>query len=134
MDGSIVGMLLSYWWQICAILLTVVFAVIAIQVTVQFDVNVWLEYRRKSKEMQERMDIASACKHMWTLYRDYPYSRCNMCHAFISTSTLLFLQEFSDEKPPIMGEGVGMGEGVNKGDILVKDAFGGRLRRWWHFW
>ena len=82
--------------------LAIVVGIIAVRVTIRFDLNAWLRDRREAKILKSKMKLAKQCDHMWTLYHASPYSRCNLCLAYIATTTLLVFQD--DPRVSIAGE------------------------------
>ena len=65
--------------------LIIIAGIIAVRVTIKFDLNVWLKDRRMAKNLKNRIKQADQCGHMWTLYRTrtlamqfLPGSYCNV--------------------------------------------------------
>ena len=71
-------------------------AAVTVRVGVKFDLNVWLENRRADRDNQALKKIVENCRHIWTLYTDSPYSKCDICGCFISTSILLRVKDNPD--------------------------------------
>ena len=59
-----------------------------IRINLQIDVNRLIEDVRRWRDEKRYRKRVSRCVHLWTLYPDSPYSICNKCQGFISTSTL----------------------------------------------
>ncbi len=88
MESSILETLLVPWWKIVVYFATAVVGVIGIKISLTFDINTWMQDRRKEKKINELKKIASECGHVWTLYPDSRFSQCNLWMSFIATSTL----------------------------------------------
>ena len=93
MEPGILNELLSPWWRtvvsLAAAMLVVVAGAVGIKLAIRFDINVWLQDRRNAKALKERIKRADKCGHVWTLYHASTFSQCNLCLAYIATSTLL---------------------------------------------
>ena len=126
MESKILEELLSPWWKILLYMLGLVATAVAIKIVIKFDVNQWLRDLREGKIRRASAVRAEQCGHMWTLYTHCIYSQCNMCLAFIPTSTLQFARNHLDIKPLIVGiaEGIMITPGV--GDIVATNYIGNR--------
>lgn len=108
MDSLIVEELVSrWWWTLPVTIVTICLSIIAIRLSIKFDLNDWQEARRRDKSTKEMMKAIERCGHMWTLYRQGPYSICDKCQVAISTSRLLSAQQYGNPKPLIMHEMLG---------------------------
>ena len=126
MENSILENLLLPWWKILLYLFAAVVAVFTIKVSLTFNLNTWLQDRKKAKEVEELKKIASECGHVWTLYPGSVYSRCNLCLAFIATSTLVYAKEHFDKRPLFAGVHHGVHIVPPKPSIMVTDYIGKR--------
>ena len=109
MEPELLNELLSPWWRLPLSITVTVFAVvvgaIGVKLAIKFDINVWLQDRRSAKAFKARKKHADRCRHMWTLYHASPFSLCNLCLAYIATSTLLLY--FDSPEVIIVGENWG---------------------------
>ena len=105
MEPSIVEAIFLPWWRSLVYLFALVIGTIAIRITVNFDLNTYLQERKEEKYDQARLKAIEECGHVWTLYWNSPYSRCDRCLCLISTSVLnLMLSEsVSGPRPFISG-------------------------------
>ena len=117
--------LLLPWWKIIAYFLALVVGVIGIRVSLKFDVNTWMEQRRKSKLLADQRRRAAKCGHVWTLYPSSVYSQCNFCLAYIQTSTLLVGQQL-DVQPTIVGTNYAAVLNPTEGAIVATGYIGHR--------
>ena len=104
MENSILENLLVPWWKIVVYFLLAVLAAISIKVSFTFNLNTWQKDREEAKRTKELEKRSSECGHVWTLFSVSVYSQCNLCLAFIFTSTLLYARENFDPKPLIVAE------------------------------
>lgn len=100
METSVAESIFLPWWKILVYVTAVVIATVAIRITVKFDLNAFLKDRREDKKLSERKRDIEKCAHIWTLYTNSPYSRCDRCLCLISTSILLSLRQSS--APPVI--------------------------------
>ena len=116
METSIAEAVLLPWWKPVVYIVVATLGIIAIRISVKFDVNAWLKDRKEAKELKDREKASRKCQHIWTLYPNNPYSRCDNCLILISTSILLFARAYSETKPVISGElhGIMMKPGRNE--------------------
>ena len=70
----------------------VVLGIVAIRITITFDINIWLQDRRVAKPRNEDLRRANRCADAWTISHASTYSRCNLCLAYIPTKSLLLLE------------------------------------------
>ena len=86
------------WWKPLVYVFAGIFTLVTIKVGLTFNINTWLQDRRKRK-LEDRLEQAVAeCGHVWTLYPNSDFSQCNLCTAYIKTATLLFARDHFDEK------------------------------------
>ena len=126
MENSILDQLLLPWWKIVVYFLVVVLAAISVKVSLTFNVNTWLQDRRKAQAVKERKRTVGECGHAWTLYPDSVYSQCNLCLAYINTSTLLTAEKHFAIKPIIMGTHFRVTVAPTEGSMVVGDYSGQR--------
>ena len=126
MDGLTLEAFLLPWWKPIVYLFSLVLMLLTVRIAINFDVNTWMESRRKSKDIKARQKRSMNCSHAWTLYHTSPYSQCNYCLAWIATSTLLAAIQLSDHKPIIFGESYVIIATPSVGDIIVNDFIGKR--------
>ena len=126
MESSIAEAVLLPWWKIVIYIASLVLAVITIKVTITFDLNVWLKERKEAKELREREKASRKCAHIWTLYPNNPYSRCDRCLILISTSILLTARAVLEPKPVISGELHGIIMKPGKNEMVTSDYVGAR--------
>ena len=107
-------------------LFSLVLMFLTVRIAINFDVNAWMESRRKSKGIKAKQKRSMNCSHAWTLYHLSPFSQCNYCLAWIATSTLLATLQLSDCKPIIFGESHRIFATPSDGDIVVTDFVGKR--------
>ena len=107
-------------------MLGLIATVVAIRIVVKFDVNQWMKDLREGKIRRESAKRAEKCGHVRTLYPHCVYSQCNMCLAFIHTSTLQFTRTHMDIKPIIVGIANGIMITPGVGDIVATDYIGNR--------
>ena len=108
METSVLEIILIPWWKFPIYIATATIGIIAIRISIKFDVNAWLKVRKESKELNDREKASIKCLHIWTLYTDSPHSRCDKCLVLISTSILFFARAYLDPKPVISGQIIGM--------------------------
>ena len=87
-ESEIVREVFSPWWKILLYMLGVALSVASIRVVFRFDVNTWLETRRKDKLRRDQQKAIEQCRHAWNLYPRSPHSVCSKCYVLISTSIL----------------------------------------------
>ena len=117
--------LLLPWWKIIVYFGALVLGGIGIKVSLTFNVNTWMEERRKSKAHAEHRKRASKCGHRWTLYPNSVYSQCNLCLVNIPTSTLLAAEQFK-VKPIILAKNHGVMINLSAGALVTTDYVGQR--------
>ena len=125
MDPTLLNELVSPWWKpivfTAAMFLIIIAGIIVVRVTIKFDLNVWLQDRRDAKALKNRIKQADQCGHMWTLYRNSPFSLCNLCQAHIATSTLLLVR--SHPEVTIVAENRDLMTTPGGGDVIVPNPF-----------
>ena len=122
MESSIWEAVFLPWWKGLIYMVSLVLSVIAVKVTITFDLSDWLKERKKAKELSERKRVVSKCAHIWTVYSVSPYSRCDRCMALASTTLLLNAKHF-EHKPVISGYAqIFMKPGAN--EIFTDDYLG----------
>ncbi len=129
MDSSLAETLFVPWWKVILYGLAIAISIVAIRVSIKFDLNEWLNRRREGRLLKERHKIVDQCRHGWTLYPSSPFSTCNGCQAWISTPILLTARQLGDVKPMILAEYQGAvlrSKGGPKGPIVVNDYIGRR--------
>ena len=104
MDVALAEALFLPWWKGILYILAIAFSIVAVKVTINFDLNEWQKSRKEAKSNAQLKKLAKKCRHMWTLYPNSPLSRCNKCYAFITTSILLFARATGDDKLIILAE------------------------------
>lgn len=122
------GSRLLPWWKIVIYMASFVLAVITIKVTITFNLNDWLRGRKEAKDLKERGKVIGECPHVWTLYADNPYSRCDLCLVLISTSLLLVAIERGDPLPLISGELRGMIMKPGRKEIVTRNYIGAKIK------
>ena len=128
MESSIAEAVLLPWWKIVIYIVSLVLAVITIKVTVTFNLNDWLRGRKEAKDLRERRKVIGECPHVWTLYADNPYSRCDLCLALISTSLLMFARERGNPPPAISGELHGIMMKPGRNEIVIRNYIGAKIK------
>ena len=127
MDATLLNELVSPWWKpivfTAAMCLIIIAGIIAVRVTIRFDLNVWLKDRRGAKAEKNQMKVVNGCAHEWTLYSRSSYSRCNVCMGLIATTTLM---AYRSPEVVILGENRGRMINPRAGEILVSDPLGAR--------
>lgn len=108
METSVLETILIPWWKFPIYIATATIGIIAIRISIKFDVNAWLKMRKESKELNDRKKASIKCRHIWTLYTDSPYSRCDKCLVLISTSILFTARAYHDPKLVISAQIMGM--------------------------
>lgn len=105
MESSIVEAIFLPWWKSLVYLFSLVIGTIAIRITVNFDLNTYLQERKEEKYYQARLKASEECGHVWTLYLNSPYYRCDRCLCLISTSVLNLMssESVSGPRPLISG-------------------------------
>ena len=130
MDPALLNDLISPWWRPMVLLavtvVSVAIAVIAVRVTVSFDLNEWLRDRRDAKVRKTKMKLAKRCEHVWTLCHASMYSRCNLCLAFIPTTTLL--ATLDDPQVSIAGQSYNAVYRTTAGGVVATDPVGNRRK------
>lgn len=128
MDPEILNELLSPWWRpmttLAVGMLVVVAGAVGIKLAIRFDINLWLQDRRNAKALKERIKRADNCEHVWTLYHASPFSQCNLCLAYIATSTLLLFR--GDPELSLAGQTYSHMISPNAGDLVVQNPLGVR--------
>ena len=127
MDSSTLEALILPWWKLPIYLLAITLSIVTIRVSIRFDINSWLQERRKLRERKQRLKFVEQCQHLWTLYTASPHSRCNRCNALIATTTVQAELELSHDKPLIAGVSNNLIANSNEGDILVSNSIGARM-------
>ena len=89
MESDLVREVFSPWWKILIYMFLGAISIVSARLIFTFNLNQWLEGRRKDKQTRDLLKAAERCKHAWTLYSRSPYSVCSKCHVLISTSILL---------------------------------------------
>lgn len=120
METSIAEAVLLPWWKIVIYIASLVLAVI----TITFNLNDWLEERKQATRLRDRQKASSKCQHIWTLYADNPYSRCDKCLTLISTGILLTARAYLNPKPFISGEMRGMMMKPGKNEMVTTNYMG----------
>ena len=103
MDSAVLEAILLPWWKLVIYMATVTLGIIAVRISIKFDVNKWLKTRNEAKRIKDREKASRNCKHIWTLYTNSPYSRCDNCLVLISTSILVAARAGLNPKPVISG-------------------------------
>lgn len=126
METSVAEALLLPWWKIVIYILVAAIGIVTIRIGVKFDINTWLKERKEAKILKDREKASMQCQHLWTLYPNSPYSRCDKCLILISTSILNFAKMYSNPKPVISGIASGflMKPGTN--ELVTSDYIGGK--------
>lgn len=125
MDSILVEVIDESWWKVILVTMALVFAMIAVKITLKFDFNDWAKQRRTTKQEKELRKIAAECHHGWTLYHASPYSQCNLCMAYIPTAILLNVRKFGIRPPAmILAENHSLIAQLGKGAIIVTDYLG----------
>ena len=117
--------LLLPWWKIIVYFVALVVGGIGIKVSLKFNVNTWMEDRKQSKALAEQGKIIAECGHMWTLYPNSIYSQCNLCSAYIQTTTLLAAEQL-EVKPIILATNPGVRLNPSAGELVATDYVGQR--------
>ena len=126
MEAFTIEAYLLPWWKLIVWLLVLAALFVSIRIAIRFDLNEWLEFRRRAKKEKDRLKAADNCSHAWTLYHRSPYSECNNCLAIIATSTLLAAIQLSDVRPIVFGENRDLRIEPVKGCVVVSDFIGKR--------
>ena len=126
MESSIAETVLLPWWKIVIYIASLVLAVITIRVTITFDINSWLKERKEAKELRDRDKASRNCQHIWTLYPNSPYSRCDNCLILISTGILITARTYLPHKPVISGELAGMLMKPGRNEMVTTNYLGAR--------
>ncbi len=107
MEPSVVETIFLPWWKSAVYIFTVFFglvaAVIAIRITINFDLNAFLKDKKEERHLRDRLKNSEKCGHVWTLYYSSPFSRCDKCLCLISTSVLLLMRNGPEPRPLISG-------------------------------
>ena len=128
MDNSIVGALILPWWKMILYILALALAIVTVRISVKFDVNAWLQSGKIAKDNKRRVVDADNCPHLWTVYHSSPYSRCNLCQAWIATSTLLLARVYFEPKPIIAGESYSLLVSPQPNEVVVGDYIGAKSK------
>ena len=126
MEFGIVEELLKPWWKIVVYIVASALAIVSIRLSLTLDLNALLKERRVIRAARETEKRVAECGHVWTLYPNSPYSQCNLCTAFIFTSTLVYAVEHLANKPLIVGVDPGTVIRVGEGSIVATDYIGQR--------
>lgn len=119
METSITEALVLPWWKPAVYIVITTLGIIAIRISVKFDVNAWMKDRKEAQRLKARQKASSKCQHIWTLYPSSPYSRCDKCLTLISTSILLSASAYLETKPVISGELHGMMVKPGKNELVT---------------
>ena len=126
MESSIAEAVLLPWWKIVIYIASLVLAVITIKITITFNLNDWLKERKEAKELKDRQKASRKCQHIWTLYPNSPYSRCDDCLVLISTGILITARTYLDPKPVVSGELAGMLMKPGRNEMVTTNYLGAR--------
>ena len=126
MDSNMLEEILLPWWKILSYMAALIATAVAIKVVIKFDVNLWFKDLREGRRRRDSVKRAEQCGHVWTLYPQCVYLQCNMCLAFIFTSTLLFAMTHFDIKPLIVGKANDIMITPGERDIIATDYIGNR--------
>ena len=114
------------WWKPLVYLLGSLFTLVGLKVGLTFNINTWLQDRRRHK-LEDRLEQTVAeCGHVWTLYPNSDFSQCNLGTAYIKTSTLMFARAHFDEKPMIVATSPGLIVTPGEGSFLATSYVGKR--------
>ena len=112
--------------MVAAAMVLLLVGTIGFKFAIAFDINAWLSARRDAKALKVKMKNARRCGHLWTLYHASPYSKCNLCAAYVATTTLLMLSD--DPKIRIAGENWNLQIHIRSAGALVHDPVGTRRK------
>ena len=112
------------WWKLPIYIAIATLGIVAIRISIKFDMNSWLKARTESKTLKERRKVSRRCLHMWTLYDDSPYSRCDKCQILISTSILVASCATQDPKPIMSCQVSGMRIRPGKNELVTSNYIG----------
>ena len=126
MENSVVESLFLPWWKIPIYIVLASLGTIAIRISFKFDINVWLKARKEAKELRDSRKASRECAHIWTLYPDGPYSRCDKCLVLISTSILISACAYLDSKPVVSGQMARILMKPGRNEIVTSDYIGAR--------
>ena len=124
MDGNFLETLFLPWWKGLVYIFALTLSVVAIRVTIRFDLNAWLKRRDSAKRFAAIMKHAKTCRHAWTLYPSSPFSPCAKCQAWISTSILVVARQFGEVKPIILAERPRVVANPQKGEVFTDSYIG----------
>ena len=124
MDSTLVEALLLPWWKVPVYICTITLSVVAVRISIKFDLNAWLKRRRHSQLLSKIGKRSEQCRHGWNLYTNAPYSQCASCQAWIATSVLLAARAIGDSKLIILAAYPGAIP-VQKGEFIVVQNYVG---------
>ena len=128
MEPSLVETIFLPWWRSLVYFFSLVVGMVAIKIVINFDLNAFLRECKEEKYFEDRLKASQECGHVWTLYVNSPYSRCDRCLSLISTSVLNLMKAVDGPRPFISGYiSLLMTPGAK--EVYVEDYIGNRREK-----
>ena len=84
--------IITTWWQIPVMVVVsaagLIATILAIKVVIKFDINSFIQYRKRQEQLHYKLKVQQTCSHLWVLYPQSPFSMCSKCTILIHTARL----------------------------------------------